>query len=59
MSKGTYVITLTDPAGRVIYSKQIEHAGGITVQTLDVGGKVSKGVYVLRVGGEAVSLIKN
>jgi hypothetical protein len=59
MSKGAYVITLTDPAGRVIYSKQIEHPGGTDVQTIDVGGKITQGVYVLRVGGESVSVIKN
>ena len=58
MDKGIYSITLTNQAGQIAYYKQFNHDGSTNVQTLDIGGKLIKGTYVLKVGEIGVKVLR-
>jgi hypothetical protein len=54
--KGTYNIVLVNNIGQVMYKGQIKHQGGVSTQKLQLGNRIVKGVYQLRVTNEQAKL---
>lgn len=51
IDKGNYCISIIDKMGRVIYSCNQEHPGGIFTKNIILNSSVSTGTYILMVGG--------
>jgi len=60
--KGQYRMEIVNTLGQVVFRKDIQHAGGSAVQTVNVNARLSKGVYQLHLTGResraSVKIIK-
>jgi hypothetical protein len=56
--KGSYVISVINSAGQVVYSGNINHDGGSVTQNIQLSSATRSGTYYLQVKGEAVSMTK-
>jgi hypothetical protein len=53
MEKGSYMLQVSDMAGRIISSQEIEHAGGSAALILSFPTSISKGKYIIRLEGKS------
>ncbi|MGZ8561550.1 MAG: T9SS type A sorting domain-containing protein, partial [Flavisolibacter sp.] len=51
MDKGTYMVTLVNDLGQVIYNKPVFHAGGSIIQQIKLNHNLARGVYQIQVSG--------
>ena len=56
--KGRYSISLVNALGQQLYLKEFNHLGGSANETLNVGTKISKGIYNLQITANGKSIVE-
>ena len=56
LPKGNYTLTLTNKLGQQLANKVVQHAGGITTETLEPSANFAAGIYQLKVKGNGISI---
>jgi hypothetical protein len=51
LKQGIYTINVMNAVGQIVFSSQVNHAGGSSSQLISINGIISKGVYQLNVIG--------
>jgi len=56
LPKGNYTFILTNKLGQQLANKVIQHAGGITTETLEPSANFAAGIYQLKVKGNGINI---
>ncbi len=56
LPKGTYTFILTNKLGQQLANKVVQHAGGITTETLEPSANFAAGIYQLKVKGNGINV---
>ena len=58
MDKGIYKLTISDIAGRTIYTQDLDHPGGMLSQMIQLPTSVSKGIYSISLCSNSSKFLK-
>lgn len=53
---GLYKVTLLNNTGQMVAERKIQHAGGTALQSIQIGGRLAKGMYQVRIGNEKANI---